>query len=401
MSLSFANFDQIQVGDEVALRKRFEEADIEAFAKLSGDHNPLHVDEAFAAQAQFPGRVVHGMLSAAQVSAMIGMRLPGPGALWTEQHFNFQAPVFVGDEISFVLRVKQKSEGSRTLVVELAAHNQRGEAVLSGEGKVMVLEPRVEQPAATAPEDDAPPVALVTGSSRGIGAAIARELARRGHPVVVNCRSSVERVEHVAADIRAQGGQALAFQADVSDARAVERMCAAARGAWSRPVGVLVNNASGHVNPRALEQLTYDDIDQHLATQVRGALVCTQAVLGPMLERGRGAIVNIGSIVTTQSPPAGWLGYTVAKSALLGLTRALAAELGPKGVRVNMVSPGMTETDMVRDVSPRARKLAAMQVPLRRLGQPADVAHVVAMLCSVDAGFVHGANIPVSGGLVS
>ena len=134
MSVSFASFEQIQVGDEVVLRKAFVEADIEAFAALSGDHNPLHLDDTFATRARFPGRVVHGMLSAAQVSAMIGMRLPGPGALWTEQHFNFLGPVFVGDEVTFVLRVKQKSEGSRTLVVELAAHNQRVEAVLSGEG---------------------------------------------------------------------------------------------------------------------------------------------------------------------------------------------------------------------------------------------------------------------------
>jgi 3-oxoacyl-[acyl-carrier protein] reductase len=399
MTVHFADFDRIQVGDEIAEQKRFDESEVEAFARLSGDHNPLHTDDAFAIRAHFPGRVVHGMLSAVQVSAMIGMRLPGPGALWTEQRFNFLRPVFIGDEISFVLRVKHKSEGTRTLVVELDARNQRGEQVLSGEGKVTMLEPAEAGPA---PAGEArKPIVLVTGASRGIGAAIARELSRRGFPVVINCKSSVQRAEQLAADLRSEGAQVIVARADVADPAAVQRMVAAVRSAWGRPVGILVNNASGPVNPKSLEALHYEDLDAHLSVQLRGAFVCTQAALPGMLEQGMGRIINIGSVVTQQPPPVGWLGYSVAKMALVGLSRSLATELGPKGIRVNLVSPGMTETDMLRDLSPRARKVAAMQIPLRRLGAPEDIARVVAMLCSEDADYIHGATINVSGGVVT
>ena len=118
---------------------------MEAFAKLSGDRNPLHMDDSFAARTHFQRRVVHGMLVANYVSALIGMRCPGPGALWSQQNFRWLAPVFIGDRIDLTMKVTHKSEGSRSLTIEVKALNQEGKVVMEGEGTVTALEER-QQP---------------------------------------------------------------------------------------------------------------------------------------------------------------------------------------------------------------------------------------------------------------
>ena len=140
MNMSFAptleskTFEQIQTGDRVSLRRRLDEEDVEAFARLTGDRNPLHLDRLFAAEAGFERPVVHGMLVAGFVSTLVGMHLPGPGALWAEQRFRWKRPVFVGDEVTVEVEVTHKSKGARTLQLAVQAFNQKGELVLEGAG---------------------------------------------------------------------------------------------------------------------------------------------------------------------------------------------------------------------------------------------------------------------------
>lgn len=397
--MKFADFSQIKIGDEASLRKKFLDVDVETFSKMSGDYNPLHVDEPFASKTTFRQRVVHGILSAAQVSALIGMKLPGPGALWTEQHFKFLKPVFIGDEVLFVVRVKHRSEATRTLVLELEATNQRNEVVLSGEGKVSILEDHTLEAEAAEAEPVAPPV-LVTGSSRGIGAAIVRALAADGFPVIINHRDSLPQAQALAGELREAHSPVLVAKADVTDPVAVKEMCSRAEEAFGQPIGVLVNNASYGINPAALIDSSWEDLERHLSVQLRGALNCVQAVTPAMIQRKSGRIINIGSIVARGAPPAKWAGYAIAKSGLATLTRALAVELGPHGIRTNLVAPGMTETSLIASIPTRQRKLTAMQTPLRRLASGRDIARVVSMLCSEAGDFIHGAEIPVCGGAV-
>ncbi len=136
---SLTDFADLKVGDEASLCRVFTAADVRAFARLSGDLNPLHVDDEFARLTRFRRRIAHGMLSAAYVSALIGMQLPGPGALWLQQSFDFVAPIFVGDRIEFRLRVEHKSEATRTVIIRMEARNGEGAVVVRGHGKVMVL----------------------------------------------------------------------------------------------------------------------------------------------------------------------------------------------------------------------------------------------------------------------
>jgi 3-oxoacyl-[acyl-carrier protein] reductase len=394
VSAAADTFEAVAVGAEKRISRRFTADAIDAFALVSGDVNPLHVDAEFAAKTAFGRRVAHGMLSAAYVSHIIGTQLPGRGALWFHQEFEFLVPVLVDDEVEFVVRIDHKSEATRTLAISVRATNQHGTLVMKGQGKVMVLEEKRERAPDAAPLG----VAVVTGASRGIGAAIARALGRAGHPVVVNYKASRDLAEGVAGEIRSAGGRAMSFAADVTDRSAVDAMIDDAGRRFDEPIDVLVNNAGAPTPAKALADLAWADVMAHLETQLHGAFNCVQAVSRGMLARGRGRIVNIGSTHAWQTPPPNLAGYVAAKAALIAFTKCAAVELGPKGIRVNTVSPGMTETDLIAEVPERLRKVVAMQTPLRRLAQPDDVAAVVALLVSPAGDFIHGADIPVAGG---
>jgi 3-oxoacyl-[acyl-carrier protein] reductase len=386
------DFTTVAVGDEVRVRHTFHADEVAAFARLSGDTNPLHVDPAFARTTAFGRPVVHGMLSAAHLSAIIGTRLPGPGALWFQQQFEFPTPVFVGDEVEFTLRVEHTSAATRTIVVWVEARNQHHAVVLKGRGTVML----VEHDADAAAVDLG--AALVTGGSRGIGAAIARRLAADGRPVGVNYRVSRDAAERLAADIVAGGGQAVAVQGDVSDPKAVSELVRACSERLAQPIGILVNNASGPLPQAGFLDCRWEDFDAQFRVQLGGAVLCAHELLPGMAARGTGRIVNIGSTAAWGVPPPNAAPYVAAKAALAALTRALAVEFGPKGVCVNMVSPSMVETDLVAHVPERLRKVAAMQAPLRRLATPAHVAEVVAALCGPAGAAITGADIPVAAG---
>jgi 3-oxoacyl-[acyl-carrier protein] reductase len=387
-----ADFAKIAVGDEVRARHTFHADEVAAFARLSGDTNPLHVDPAFAQTTAFGRPVVHGMLSAAHLSAIIGTRLPGPGALWFQQQFEFPTPVFVGDEVEFVLRVEHVSAATRTIVVWVEARNQHHAVVLKGRGSVMVM----EHDAVPAAADLG--VALVTGASRGIGAAIARRLAADGRPVGVNYKTNRNAAERVAADIVAAGGRAAIVQGDVSDPKAVAAMVRECGDRLEQPIGILVNNASGPLPQAGFLECNWDDFDAQFRVQLGGAVSCAREVIPGMAARGAGRIVNMGSTAAWGVPPTNAAPYVAAKAALAALTRALAVEFGPKGISVNMVSPSMVETDLVAHVPERLRKVAAMQAPLRRLATPAQVAEVVAALCGPAGAAITGADIPVAAG---
>jgi 3-oxoacyl-[acyl-carrier protein] reductase len=386
--------ESIEPGERARLVRTVTPEQIEAFAELSGDRNPLHVDAEYARRTTFQRPVAHGMILGAWVSTLVGMHLPGPGALWNQQSFRWLAPVFAGDTITVEGRVTQVSRGAAMITIAVEAVNQNGTKVMEGEGTVMLLTPREEKPEKTLSER----VVLVSGASRGIGAATALEFARAGAAVGVNYLRQEEAAAALCRRIAEEGGRAFAVRADVSSGEEVARAVEAVAGAFSRPVDVLVNNACAAPAPRPFLETAWDDFAAMLDVQLRGAYHLTRAVLPAMVAQGSGAIVNIGSSLIEAAPAAQWSAWVAAKSALLGLTRSLAVEFGPKGVRVNMVSPGTTETDSIAAIPERLRKVQAMQTPLRRLADPVDVARTVVFLCSEGGRYITGADIPVSGG---
>jgi 3-oxoacyl-[acyl-carrier protein] reductase len=392
----FADFDAISVGDTRSLTRRITEADVRRFVEMTGDDNPLHVDRDFAEATSFKDVVVHGMLGASFISTVIGTQLPGPGALWVTQNMEFLLPVRLGDELTVTCTVLRKHDRERLLELETKITNQNQQVVLAGQGKVKLLAGKAADPA---PQEDRPKVAIVTGAAGGIGAAICRRLAADGYRVTINYRSRRDKAEALAASLNAEERRAVAVEADVSTEAGAERLYQAAVRAFGG-VGILINNASGRINPRPLAQTGWADIQDHLDVQLKGAFLMTKACLPEMTARRWGRIVNVGSQVTEGTPTAGWTGYAVAKAGVAMLTRYCAAELGPLGITVNTVAPGMTETPLIGDIPEKLQMMVTRQTPLRRLATPDDVAATVAHLVSDDAAFITGHIVRVNGGLV-
>jgi 3-oxoacyl-[acyl-carrier protein] reductase len=241
-------------------------------------------------------------------------------------------------------------------------------------------------------------VAVVTGASKGIGAAIATELAAQGAKVVVNYASSKEGADKVVAAIRKAGGDAVAVGGSVAKAAEIDHLFAETKKAYGR-VDVLVNNA-GVYQFAPLEAITEESIAQMYGTNVAGLLLATKAGVALFPAEG-GSVINIGSVSSDQTPPMSVI-YSSTKGAVDAITRVLAKELGPRKIRVNSVNPGPVVTDGFKSSGLQGsefEKQMLQSTPLGRLGTPDDIAGVVAFLASDDARWVSGSLIQVAGGM--
>jgi 3-oxoacyl-[acyl-carrier protein] reductase len=241
-------------------------------------------------------------------------------------------------------------------------------------------------------------VAVVTGGSKGIGAAIAKALAGEGAAVVVNYASSKPDAERVAAAITAAGGKAIAVQGDVSKPAHIERLFSETKSAFGR-LDILVNNA-GVYEFAPLENVTEELFHKQFDLNVLGLLLTTKEAVKHMGREG-GSVINIGSGASSMRPANSSV-YTATKAAVDAITGVLAKELGPRKIRVNSINPGMIETEGVHAagfVGSDFQKMVESQAPLGRMGQPDDIAPTAVYLASSDSKYVKGESLLVSGGL--
>lgn len=238
-------------------------------------------------------------------------------------------------------------------------------------------------------------IALVTGAGRGIGKAVAKALAASGVKVI--CVSKSDTCESVANEIKLSGGDAVAYQVDVSDPKAVASACEDILNKYEC-VDILVNNA-GITRDGLLIRMSDEDWDAVIATNLSSAFYWIRALVRPMTKKRWGRIINIASISGLMGN-AGQFNYCAAKAGLIGATKSAAKEFSVRDITVNAVAPGFTETDMTSAMDPKAIEAIMKMIPLKRMGKPEEVAHLVNFIASEEAGYITGQVFTIDGGIV-
>lgn len=390
-------FDTIKIGDTAELQHTIKSDDVEKFVNLTGDDNKIHVDAAFAGTTPLKKPVVHGMLGASFISTVIGTKLPGDGALWFSQSLEFLLPVRIGDVITVKAEVVEKIARERIIELRTDIFNQSGQKVTSGMAKVKVVDVIVEEK--TVEAEPLKRVVLVVGGSGGIGSAVARQLARDGFGIALHYFSNHDKAKEVQEDIIASGGICRIYRADINRKEDICELVGAVVRHFDT-ITVMVNCSTIRVTAEPFANLDWGRMQAHLDVALKSSFFLAQAVVPIMRQHKNGAIINLTTQYTEGTPPPELIPYIAAKSALNGFSKALAVELAPVGITVNMISPGMTDTELIADVPEKSRLMTAAKTPLRRLARPEDVAGAASYLASSRARFLTGETIRVNGGQV-
>jgi len=392
-----SKFNKITIGDKAELKHVIKQDDIEKFVELTGDNNKLHTDAEYAATTSFKKPVVHGMLGASFISTIIGTKLPGDGALWYSQSLDFLLPVRIGDEIIIKAEVTKKIKPLNAIEVETNIYNQHRQKVISGIAKIKIVEEETRKK--TPKKDHLPKMALVIGGTGGIGKATCLQLADDGFDLAIHCNSNVESAKKIKEEIIKLGRTAITLKADITNESDVHEMMQQISRKYGT-ISTIVNCATIKLPAIKFSSLVWDDIQSHIDINIKGLFNLIKHVI-PIMEREKyGNIINVTTQAIESMPPTESIPYVTAKSALNGFSKALAVELAPKGIRVNMISPGMTNTELISDFPEKVKLLTSARTPLRRIAEAEDIANAISFLASEKSDYITGETIRVNGGQI-
>jgi len=390
-------YTDINVGDKETLSHTISKMDIDKFVDLTGDDNKLHVDEKYASTTAFKKPVVHGMLGASFISTIIGTKLPGDGALWFSQSLEFLLPVRIGDTLTITAEVLKKNDKEQIIELKTEIQNQNRQIVTKGIAKVKVIETEIKQEISLE-KTQYIKTALVVGGTGGIGKAVCIQLAKDGFNVIVHYNKSKNTADEIKTEIEKLEKKAIVVKADILNENDIKDLVASSLRAFDK-IDVVVNCAATVIPNIKFQDLVWNDYLQQLELNIKSSFTIIKAIVPGMIENAYGKIINIGSL-SAEKPNADWSHYITSKAALIGLTKSLAFELAPKGIRINMVTPSLVSTELTADIPEKFKLLTAAQTPLRRLALTADVAGVISFLASEKSDFLTGENIRVNGGQV-
>ncbi|MDD3138164.1 MAG: SDR family oxidoreductase [Lachnospiraceae bacterium] len=389
------SINDYSVGDKENIIHKITEEDVQKFANLTGDYNPLHLDEEFAKTTDFKKPVVFGMLSASFISTLIGMKIPGPGALWTSQTLEFLHQVFVNDILHIEAEVIQISIATNTLVLKIEVKNQHGYIVLKGNANVQILKIEADKEKENADECK---VCLITGGTSDIGAAVIEKAISDGYKVVLNYSKSSEKAKYLEDKFKGKGFICIE-KADISNENEVKIMIQNIENNVGK-ITALVHCAAPYNMVKRFNELNWTDVDKQLNVQIKGLYNCLKFILPSMIDNKiNGKIIAVGSIAADGIPPAAQYDYVIAKAALSSFIKSLAVEYSPKGIACNIVSPGMTETERIVDLPQKAKLMTKMQNPSRNLIKAEEVAETITFLLSRKSCAITGETIRVCGGI--
>jgi 3-oxoacyl-[acyl-carrier protein] reductase len=390
-------YSEIIIGQKAEVVHQITAKDIEKFAELTGDDNRLHVDATYAKQTAFKKQVAHGMLGASFISAVIGTKLPGDGALWFSQSLEFLLPVRIGDTITVVAEVLKKNDKEESIELSTIIFNQNKQKVTTGQAKVKVIPIEAPEEEDLQNPEQHTKIALVVGASGGIGLEVTKQLLKEDFTVIGHFNSNSKDLKALKQTLE-QPARLILTQSDLTQATGVDQILATVKRYTNR-LDAFIYTSSPAIPNIDFQLLDWADVQSQIQLHVQVPFVITQK-LESQLSKGEGGVV----FITTQSieqPFAKLTHYTVAKGALLGLTKSLATDLASKKIRVNAVSPSIADTDLNADLPKKIKLLTAAKTPLKRLANPKDIAQAIVFLAdSSKSGFITGETIRVNGGQV-
>ncbi len=387
-------YNAIKVGDKEEIFHVITQDDIEKFIDLSGDKNKIHHDEEFAKNTSYKKPIAHGMIGVSFISTIIGTKLPGDGALWYSQNIEFTNPVRIGDRLKVSAEVIKKNDRNNTLEIETNIYNQNKQLVTKGIAKVKLINqinPKVKKEKITKRK-----IALVIGATGGIGTSTCIQLAKDGFDIAIHYNSNENSAKKIKSKILKLGKRAIIVKADITKKNEVSDMFQYLDNRFDS-LTALVNCSMTKFFNIKFHDLDYKYINDQLKINLKGVFNLLKAAVPRMGKNNYGKIVNITSI-STEQPVSQLTHYITAKSALEGFTKALAIELAAKGIRLNLVSPGMTNTELIFDIPEKIKVLNAAKTPLKRLADPGDVAYAISYLVSEKSDYLTGETIRVNGG---
>ncbi len=389
-------YSKINVGDSAKIKHIITSKDIEKFVELSGDDNRLHVDKEFASKTSFKKPVAHGMIGASFISTIIGTKIPGDGALWYAQSLEFLLPVRIGDELTITATVLKKIDRQNSIELQTDIYNQHKQKVTTGIAKVKIIEDEIiEEDISLLSEK----IVLVIGATGGIGSETAKILAKENYNMILHYNSNKSKAEQLKTELQnLTDKKIILVQANLLNEQEISEMFFEINR-YFISISAFVNASTLHFGNIKISNLEWSDISSQLDINIKVNFNLVKKIIPLMEINHYGKIVFITTQATEQFNSE-WLHYITGKSALNGFAKALAVELASKGIRVNLVSPGMTDTELISDIPEKVKLLTSAKTPLKRLAKPQDIANAISYLISKKSDFLTGETIRVNGGQV-
>lgn len=390
-------YTEIKIGDKAEVIHTITESDISKFVDLTGDDNKLHVNKDFARRTELKKPVVHGMLGASFISTLIGTKLPGDGALWFSQTLEFLKPVRVGDTISVLAEVISKNDKAKVIELKTEIYNQNKQIVTSGISKIKVVEIKTNE-VDNILIVEREKVALIIGASGGVGKATAIKLANDGFDLILHYNSNNNIVLQLAEEIKKLGRKVTIIKADLLISYEIKSLIDKLNRDHTN-LSAFVNCSTVKIPNIKFQDLAWEEMQRHIDINIRSNFFLLKEIL-KIFEKNKYGKVVLLSTLYTEIYPSEWLHYITSKSALNGFAKALAIEYASKKININLISPGMMDTDLVSEVSEKTKLLTEAKTPLKRLCTTNDVANAILFLVSSNSDFITGETIRINGGQI-